>query len=71
MARFNTAASSMHSAFRLGQEPGGMSGLHSARSSYLAVSSSLSVWCSTKIRRRNASPALHIPQMKVILQTSG
>lgn len=48
-----------------------MSGLHSARSSYLAVSSSLSTWPSTKISRQNALPAPHIPQMKVILQTSG
>lgn len=55
----------------LGQEPEGLSGLHSARSSYLAVSSSPSTPRSTKINWQNAAPALHSPQMKVILQTSG
>ena len=67
----NRAASSTQPALQLGREPGGTSGLRSARSSYLAVSSSLSAWHSAKIGRQNASPALHIPQMKAILQTSG
>lgn len=71
MALSHRAGSPLHSAFRPGQEPGDLCGLHSARSSYLAVSSSPHAWHSTMISRQNASPALHFPQMKVILQTSG
>lgn len=71
MALSHRAASPLHSAFRLGQEPRGTSGLHSARSSYLAVSSSPHAWHSTTISSQYASPALHFPQMKVILQTRG
>lgn len=38
------AVSSMQSAFQPGQDPGGISGLRSARSFYLAVSSSPRTW---------------------------
>lgn len=67
MALSHRAASSL----QLGQEPGGLSGLHSARSSYLAVSSSPSTPRSTRMNRQNAAPALHSPRMKVILRSSG
>lgn len=63
MALFNRATSGMPSAFQPGRGSGAVSGLHSARSPYLAVPSSPSAWSSTKTNRQKASLAQRIPQL--------